>query len=107
MGCGGVVWVWCGVMWSGGVTVVPFVALIVAADERASLSPFWDHFLAPKPQFWRPRGVILVPLGSILVVLGSQGTPEGTLVKGGFLMDFGCPWGPLGGSVWDRFRYFL
>ena len=87
-------------------TVVPFVALIVAADERASLSPFWDHFLAPKPPCWRPRGVILVPLGSILVVLGSPGPPEGTLwgqrwIFDGFWVPLVSPWG----SVWAHFRY--
>ena len=45
---GVVVW-WCGmVWWSGGGTMVPFVALIVAVDGRASLWPFFRQLFDSK-----------------------------------------------------------
>ena len=57
--------------------------------------------------FWGPRGGHFGTLG---LHFGGPGLPRGPQrgpsgVKGGFLMDFGCPWGPLGGSCWDNFRY--
>ena len=91
--------------------VVPFVAFIVGAGVRASLWPFLDHFLTPTPLFGGSLGVILAPLGSILVACGTPGYPKGTfwgqrLIFDGFWVPLGSPWGSLWDNLSDCFEFF-
>ena len=67
---------------------------------------FWTTFCLQNLHFGGPGG----HFGTLGLYFGGPGLPRGPQrgpsgVKGGFLMDFGCPWGPLGGSVWAHFRY--
>ena len=64
------------------------------------------YFFTPKPVFWVPWGVILAPLGSILVAWGSpedsKVNPLGSEVD--FLWILGALRIPVGGSIWDKFE---
>ncbi len=65
--------------------------------------------MTPKPQF------VGVPRGHFAILGGPfwwPGPPRGSqrgpsVVKGGFLLDFGCPWGPPWGSLWYNFSDLL
>ena len=46
-------------------------------------------------------GTLWLHFGGIGHPRGRQGGTPG--IKGGFLVDFGYPWGPLGGSFWVHF----
>ena len=67
------------------------------------------YFFTPKPVFWVPWGVILAPLGSILVAWGSPGDskvdPVGSEVA--FSWILGALRVPVGGHFGTIFALFL
>ena len=79
------------------VFVATFIPRGMAPDDW--MTPEMDHFLYPKLSFWRPRGSFLGARDTILVVLGSTGTPnEHTETQMSIFIDFrvdlGSPLGP-------------
>jgi hypothetical protein len=96
----------------GGVVAVRFVAFIVGAGGRASLCPFLDHFLTPKPHFGRSLGVILAPLrlhfGALDPPGGPNGDPQGSKVHFSWILGaLGVPLGGHFGTILLTFSSLL
>ena len=65
------------------------------------------HFLYLKLSFWRPWGSILGTWDTILVILGSRGTPNGhTEAQRSSFIDFRVDLGSLLGPTLDTFLWF-
>ena len=67
-----------------------------------------DHFLYPQLLFCRRWGSIFGTWDTILVILGSRGTPNGHLgVQIWILIDFGWIFGPSWDPLWGNFCDFF
>ena len=78
---------------------------------RASLPPFWNRFGTPKPQFRKPWGLILAPLGPFWRPGAPHEAPQEALGDqmcfcARFWWVFDPPGGPVGGRFADFFAVF-